>query len=47
MQDPALALIAKILIYFVGLENARRHWMRVIVLGGAAQQRQGRLTCAN
>ena len=26
-----VVFIAKILIYFAGLENARRHWMRVIV----------------
>jgi len=26
-----LSIIARRLIHFVGLENARRHWMRVIV----------------
>ena len=26
-----VVVIAKILIYFSGLENARRHWVRVIV----------------
>ena len=25
-----LVFIAKILIYFAGLEDARRHWMRVV-----------------
>ena len=26
-----LAFIAKILIYFAGLEDAQRHWVRVVV----------------
>jgi hypothetical protein len=26
-----LSLIARILIYFAGVENARQHWMRVTV----------------
>lgn len=27
----AIVVIARILIYFAGLENARNHWMRVTV----------------